>query len=111
MTFVRACAVTEVPVGTVKSIDLGGPMPIAIAHTKQGFFAIRDSCSHAEVPLSEGELEGCTLECEAHGSRFDLRSGMPLEPPAITAVPIYPVRLDGAEIFIDLDNPIDTQEQ
>jgi 3-phenylpropionate/trans-cinnamate dioxygenase ferredoxin component len=111
MTFVRACAVVEVPLGTVHSVDVGAPVPIALANTTAGLFAIADRCSHAEVALSEGELEGCTLECVAHGARFDLRSGAPLEPPAVTRVPTYPVRLDGPDIFIDLDNPIDFQEQ
>jgi 3-phenylpropionate/trans-cinnamate dioxygenase ferredoxin component len=111
MTFVRACAVAEVPVGTVLSVDLGGPVPVAIVNTKKGVFAIQDACSHAAVALSSGEVAGCTLECAAHGARFDLRNGRPLDLPATTSVPTYPVRLDGADIFIDLQNPIDTQEQ
>ena len=32
---------------------------------------------HANVSLSEGELEGCTLECWLHGSRFDMLTGEP----------------------------------
>jgi 3-phenylpropionate/trans-cinnamate dioxygenase ferredoxin component len=111
VSYVRACALAEVPVGSVVSLDLGGSAPIAVANTIDGLFAIRDVCSHAEVPLSEGEVEGCSLECSAHGARFDLHTGFPLDLPAVRPVPIYPVRLDGTDIFIDLDNPIESQEQ
>lgn len=111
MSFQRACAVSEVPVGSVIALDLGAAADIAVVNTEQGLFAMLDRCSHADVPLSEGEVDGCTLECLAHGSRFDLRTGKPLEPPAVAAVPIYPVQVDGSDIFIDLDNPFDTQEK
>lgn len=111
MSFVRACSVAEVPVGMAIGIDLGGDADIALVNTEAGFFAIRDVCSHAEVPLSDGDVEGATLECYMHGSRFDLRTGFPLELPATRPVPVYPVRVDGDHVFVDPENPIDSQEQ
>lgn len=111
MSYRHACAASEIPVGSVLAIDLGGDVDIAVVNTAEGFFAIEDRCSHADVALSEGDVDGCTLECLAHGSRFDLRTGKPLEPPAVAPVATYPVRADGTDIFIDTDNPIDIQEQ
>lgn len=111
MTFVRACSVAEVPVGTAIPIDLGGDAEIAVVNTIEGFFAIRDVCSHAEVPLSDGDVDGCTIECYMHGSRFDLRTGAPLELPAVVPVPTYPVRVDGGDLYLDPDNPIEFQER
>ncbi len=111
MSFVRACSTADIPVGGVIPVDLGGDADVAVVNTADGFFAIRDVCSHGEVPLSEGEVDGTTLECYMHGSRFDLRTGLPLELPATTAVPVYPIQLDGDEIYIDPDNPIEIQEQ
>nr|WP_300145941.1 non-heme iron oxygenase ferredoxin subunit [Propionicimonas sp.] len=111
MSFVRACAVAEVPVGAAIPVDLGGDADIAVVNTVEGFFAIRDVCSHAEVPLTDGEVDGCTIECYMHGSRFDLRTGQPLELPATQPVPTYPVRVDEGSVFIDPDNPIEYQEQ
>ena len=110
MSFVLACTVAEVPVGSALGIDLGGDADIAVVNTGDGFFAIRDVCSHAEVPLSDGDIDGSTLECYMHGSRFDLRTGFPLELPAIMPGPVYPVRLEGDSVFVDPDNPIKTQE-
>ncbi len=109
MTFVRACALSEVPASGALAVLLGS-REVAVVNTAEGVFAISDVCSHAEVPLSEGEVEGTTIECYMHGSRFDLRTGFPLELPATQPVPVYPVRVDGADVLIDPDNPIHTQE-
>jgi 3-phenylpropionate/trans-cinnamate dioxygenase ferredoxin component len=87
-------ALSEVPVGSVKAFDLGFDT-VAIAHTDEGIFAISDVCSHAEVSLSEGELEGCMLECWMHGSAFDVRTGVPSGPPAVRPVATYSVRVVG----------------
>ena len=100
MSFVRACAVDEVPVGSAIAVDLGGDAEIAVVNTVDGFFAIRDVCSHGEVPLSVGEIDGCTLECYMHGSRFDLRTGRPTGPPATQPVPVYPVFVEGDTVFV-----------
>lgn len=109
MTFVRACAAAELDDGRPLSVEIGRELVAIVAH-EGDLFAIADQCSHADVMLSLGEVEDCTLECFAHGSRFDLRTGYPLEPPASRPVPIYPVRQVGDDIEVDLDNPIQTQE-
>ena len=57
-------------------------------------------------PLSEGEVDGCTIECWLHGSRFDLRTGQPSGPPATDPVPVYPVQVEGdgddAVVLVDI---------
>lgn len=111
MTFRVAAALAEIEPGTSLAVDLGAATQTAIVRTFEGeVYAIADVCSHAEVPLSTGEVEGLTIECYMHGSCFDLRTGRPLQPPAIAAVPIYPVKLDGESILVDIDNPIQIQE-
>lgn len=68
---------------------------IAVVRCDEGVFAIGNRCSHADVDLSEGEVEGCALECWLHGSQFDLRTGKPLSLPALEPVPTFEVRLEG----------------
>lgn len=91
---VRACTLGEVPIGTCKAAIVNGTA-IVIVRTQEGVFALRDACSHADVALSEGEVNDGTIECWLHGSAFDLRTGQPLGPPAVTAVPVYPVTVEG----------------
>jgi 3-phenylpropionate/trans-cinnamate dioxygenase ferredoxin subunit len=84
----------------VLRVELEGE-PVAIVCTDDGDFrAISDVCSHAEVALSDGEIDGDTVECWLHGSRFDLRTGKPLGPPATRAVPVYDIRLDGDDVYL-----------
>lgn len=80
--------------GTAMRVEVEG-VEVCLVHTEGQVFAIDDICSHAEVSLSEGEVEGCTIECWLHGSRFDLRTGEPLGPPAVEPVPVYTARVDG----------------
>ena len=84
----------NLPIGAVKLVHLDDE-PVAVAHTEDGVFAIADTCSHAEVSLSEGELSGCLLECWLHGSAFDVRTGMPTSPPANRPVKTYAVTIEG----------------
>jgi 3-phenylpropionate/trans-cinnamate dioxygenase ferredoxin subunit len=63
-------------------------------------------CTHATVPLSEGEVEDCTIECWLHGSRFDLRTGEPTGLPAITPVDVYPVSIEGDDVYVDTSRTV-----
>jgi 3-phenylpropionate/trans-cinnamate dioxygenase ferredoxin subunit len=75
--------------------------PVAIICTEGGSFsAISDVCSHAEVALSDGDIEGNTVECWLHGSRFDVCTGKPLGLPATRAVPVYDVKFDGDDVYL-----------
>ena len=75
---------------------------ICVARVGDEVFAVGDLCSHADVSLSEGEVEGHFIECWLHGSRFDLRTGEPESLPATTAVPIFTTSRDGDTVTISL---------
>jgi 3-phenylpropionate/trans-cinnamate dioxygenase ferredoxin subunit len=99
--FQRACAVDEVPDGGAMHVDIGD-IPVAIVKTDGDFYAIYDVCSHEEVPLSEGDIEGTTIECWLHGSCFDLATGKPTGLPATKPVPVFPVKIDGGDVLVRL---------
>ena len=99
--YVRACALADVPDDEPVSVEVNGE-PVAIVRAEGGVYAIRDECSHAEVPLSEGDVDGCTIECWLHGSRFDLRTGKPTGMPATEPVPVYPVKIEGDDVLISI---------
>lgn len=85
---------SDLPLGSVKRYEVGN-LELAVAHTAEGVFAVEDICSHAEVPLSDGELSGCFLECSLHGSSFSLKTGVPTGPPAIKPISVFPVQIIG----------------
>jgi 3-phenylpropionate/trans-cinnamate dioxygenase ferredoxin component len=101
-TWVRACAVTDVPEEGALHVDLRG-LPVCVARSGGTLYAIRDVCSHADVALSEGEVDDGTIECWLHGSRFDLSTGRPTGLPATKPVPIYPVKHDGDDVLVAIE--------
>lgn len=67
--------------------------PVCVARVDNEVFAVGDTCSHANVSLAEGEIVGYDIECWLHGSRFDLRTGIPDTPPAVVSLPTYLVTM------------------
>ena len=117
MAFARVCSLTDVKEPGSLRVELDGtasghrsPEAIAVVRFEGEVFAIEDVCSHAEVPLSEGDVEefqgAPTIECWLHGSCFDLTSGRPTNLPATEPVPVYPVRVEGDDVFVDVSAPI-----
>ncbi len=99
---IKVCSLDDVAKGSVISAELDG-IAVAIVHADDDtVYAIRDLCSHASIALSEGELDGCTLECWLHGSRFDLRTGAPSGLPATEPVATFPVEIRDGDIYVSL---------
>lgn len=110
MSFQPAVRLDALPdVGAVV-VDLDG-RPVAVVRDEDGHIhAIDDTCSHANVSLAEGEVDGCTVECWLHGSRFDLWTGRPTSLPAIRPIAVYPVDIHDGAVHVDVAAPL-TAEQ
>ena len=110
MTAQLACMADDVAAGTALRVELAGEtgsIEVAIVRDDEGdLHAISDICSHGQVSLSDGEVDGRTIECWLHGSTFDLRTGAPLSLPAIRPVPVYPLTLDGDRVLVDVDTTL-----
>ncbi|MGN6129614.1 MAG: non-heme iron oxygenase ferredoxin subunit [Nocardioidaceae bacterium] len=104
MSFQRACSVADVPDGEAFAVTVEGTT-VAVARDGDDFYAIYDECSHASVPMSEGAVEGHEIECWLHGSMFDLRTGKPTNLPATEPVAIYPVKVEGDDVLVDVASP------
>ena len=76
--------------------------PIAVVKDSSGdIHAIGDTCTHGEISLSEGFVDGETLECWAHGSQFSLVTGKPINLPAYEPVPVFQVDVIDGDVYID----------
>jgi 3-phenylpropionate/trans-cinnamate dioxygenase ferredoxin subunit len=98
--FVKVAQVTDVAPGRGRLVEVAGRL-IALFNCAGTFYAIDDTCTHAEASLSEGFLEGSTVECPLHGARFDLRTGAAIWSPAFVPVATYEVRVEGADVLVD----------
>lgn len=96
--------VDDIPPGHAARIEIDD-VPIAIFNCNGTFYAVDDTCSHAEASLSEGELDVdfCTVECPLHGSAFDLRTGEPTALPAVVPVRVHQVVIENGVIRIALN--------
>ena len=71
--------------------------------TNGSVHALHDVCSHAEVALSEGEVEDGTVECWLHGSRFDVRTGKPTGLPATKSVSTYATNINDGDVYVAME--------
>jgi len=98
-TWVRLASVADLEEDTAVHVDYDS-VPVCLARSAGQLHAIVDRCTHQDVPLSEGEVENGTIECYMHGSRFDLTTGKALGPPAIDDVTVFPLRVEGNDIYV-----------
>jgi 3-phenylpropionate/trans-cinnamate dioxygenase ferredoxin component len=98
----RLCALSELTSGVPLRVELDD-LDVAVVRVGDEVFALEDVCSHADFPLSDGEVEDCTIECALHGSRFDLRTGKPTGPPANRPVPVFPTSVLDGDVYAELD--------
>jgi 3-phenylpropionate/trans-cinnamate dioxygenase ferredoxin subunit len=97
----NVCPVAELAPNQAKRVVVQGA-PIALVLDAEGIVhALGDTCTHGDISLAEGFVEDDTLECWAHGSKFELTTGKPLTLPAYEPVPVYAVELRDGDIYID----------
>jgi 3-phenylpropionate/trans-cinnamate dioxygenase ferredoxin subunit len=100
----RLCTLDELAPGTARRFEVGGHR-IAVVRLDDDVYAIGDTCTHANISLSEGDIhaDDKTIECWKHGSEFSLETGEALTLPATKAEPVFDVRVDGGDIVVVVD--------
>jgi 3-phenylpropionate/trans-cinnamate dioxygenase ferredoxin subunit len=100
----RICAVSDIEPDTASRFVVDG-VPVAVVRFGDDFYAIGDTCSHADVSLSEGEVDPGDrhIECWKHGSRFSVETGEPDVLPAVRPVPVYSVRVEGDDVLLEVE--------
>jgi 3-phenylpropionate/trans-cinnamate dioxygenase ferredoxin subunit len=99
----RLCAVDDIAPGSARRFTVGDHR-IAVVRLGDDFYAIGDTCSHAEFSLSEGDVyeDSRELECWKHGSTFSLETGEPTTLPATRPVPVYELKVADGEVKVVL---------
>src|SRR5687767_9439877 len=93
---------SEIPAGGIVAVDVRGTR-VAVANVDGRYYAFDDACTHEQCSLTEmGELAGTTVTCTCHGSEFDVRTGKVLAPPATVPVKVYPTRVEGDALNVDI---------
>ena len=103
MTRLRACSLADLPDEGALRVELAGTA-VCVARSGGTVYAVGDRCSHADVSLSEGDVEDGLIECWLHGSQFDLATGQPTSLPANRPVPTYAVTVEGDDVLVELES-------
>jgi 3-phenylpropionate/trans-cinnamate dioxygenase ferredoxin subunit len=95
----KVATLDEVPAGGRKSVVFDD-RAVLVLRIGSEVYAVEDVCSHDGQPLTEGPVQGTTIECPRHGARFDVRSGRPLCMPAVEPIATYEVKVQGNDILL-----------
>ncbi|ROS62402.1 3-phenylpropionate/trans-cinnamate dioxygenase ferredoxin subunit [Frigoribacterium sp. PhB160] len=97
----KVCSADDVTPAAAKRVVVDG-VAIAVVKDSAGtIHAIGDTCTHGDISLAEGFVEDDTLECWAHGSKFELTTGKPLTLPAYEPVPVFTVTVVDGDVYVD----------
>jgi len=99
--FVKVAKTSEIDDQCAKCVDVKGKT-IAVFNLGGEFYAIDDTCSHEEGPLSEGFVEGDEVECPWHAARFNIKTGAHTCAPAYEDVAKYRVRVSGDDVEVEV---------
>jgi len=98
---VRVCARDDLAPGTARAFDVNGAR-VAVVRIGDDFYALGDTCSHADFSLAEGDVweDELEIECPKHGSTFSLQTGEPQTLPATQPVPVYEVVVEADDVKV-----------
>jgi nitrite reductase/ring-hydroxylating ferredoxin subunit len=101
---IRLCSAAEVKPGEMLGVDIDGLPKLAVYRVGDEFYCSQDLCTHGAASLSdEGDLDEYIVECTWHNGKFDVRTGKPCALPCTEPLRVFPVTLDGDDVFIDVE--------
>lgn len=104
MAWRKAASLDDLRNRDVIAVDVAGT-PVALFRLGDEIRATSGSCTHEFASLADGfvEADDGSVECPLHQALFDIRTGRALCAPATEDLKVYPVKIDGPDILIDLD--------
>ncbi|MBF6029798.1 non-heme iron oxygenase ferredoxin subunit [Pseudomonas sp. P115] len=99
--WINVAALADVPEDDVIGLVANG-RDVALYKVEGEVFATDNLCTHGNARLSDGFLEDGQIECPLHQGRFCVKSGEALCAPLTENIRVYPVRIEGERILLNL---------
>lgn len=99
--WINVAALADVPDDDVIGLVAMG-RDVALYKVEGEVFATDNLCTHGNARLSDGFLEDGQIECPLHQGRFCVKSGEALCAPLTENIRVYPVRIEGERILLNL---------
>ena len=100
--WIRVAALDEIPEGGTLPVEADGEA-ICLYNLGGRVHATHDICTHEEASLADGYVEGDCIECPLHQARFHIPTGEVRAPPATEDLRVFPVNVEGGEVFVQVD--------
>ncbi len=100
-TWHRVAAAADIAEGRMHACEIEG-RDVVVCHSREGWFALDNVCSHAYARMHEGRLRGCRLICPLHGASFDVRDGSVLGAPATAPLATHRLRIVDGQVEVAL---------
>ncbi len=97
--FEKVADASDVAAGTTKIVKIMGE-EIAIANVGGEFYAFPNKCTHMGGPVGRGKLTGYVVQCPWHGSKFDVRTGAVVGPPAQMPLKTFVVKVENKIVYV-----------
>ena len=94
-----AAALSDVPEGEAREFNVAG-IDIVLCNVEGEIYALQGMCTHEDLPLDGGEVDGNTLVCNWHGAEYDVCTGRATGLPATEPLQTYETRVDGDRVFV-----------
>lgn len=100
--FQKAAKLEDVHEGEITLARLGEEQ-IALFRLGEEIFATSNICTHHQCELDQNNIiQGEELECTCHGSKFNIKTGANLGPPAVEPLPVYKTEIRGEDVFVEI---------
>ncbi len=90
---------SEITSAELKVVEVDGEQ-IVLTELEGTPIAFANMCTHEAYDLAYGVLDGEEIECDCHGSIFNVRTGEVLVGPATEPLPTYSVRVEGDDVLV-----------
>ena len=87
--------------GTMQMVRIGGNS-VLLVNIEGKFYAMTNFCTHSKCYLHNGKLRGKILTCPCHFAQFDVTTGAVLAPPAKEPLTMYPLKVEGDGIYVQI---------
>ena len=102
--WIRACAKDDIEIEDLIRFDHGDRTFAVYRSPDDEYFCTDGLCTHEDVHLADGLVMDYIIECPGHNGQFDYRTGEARRSPVCVNLKTYPVRLDGDDVLIGLDD-------
>tara|TARA_B100001964_G_C13645680_1_gene342499 strand:+ start:88 stop:402 length:315 start_codon:yes stop_codon:yes gene_type:complete len=104
VSYYKVAEIADMDGESTLRVDLDGFSLLLYRDEDSRFFSIKNCCTHDNATLYGGIVENDTITCPKHGAKFDLKTGDALTMPATVGVETFPVKVEGKDIFVGIED-------